>query len=64
MKFTLINYEKNTEEVVDTPLTLKQWLSIHFGAWGFYRIIQASKKQYDVTDKFTGELVYTIKGGR
>ena len=64
MKFTLVNYEKNKEEVIDTPLTLRQWMSIHFEAWGFYKIIQVSKKQYEVTDKFTGELVYTIKGGR
>lgn len=64
MKFTLINYDKNTEEVVDTPLTLKQWMAIHFGAWGFYKITQTSKKQYEITDKFSGELAYTIKGGK
>lgn len=64
MKFTLINYEKNKEEVVDTPLTLKQWMTVHFASWGFYKITQVDKKQYDITDKFTGELLYTIKGGK
>lgn len=64
MKFTLIDYEKNKEEVVDTPLTLKQWMTVHFAAWGFYKITQVDKKQYDITDKFTGELLYTIKGGK
>ena len=64
MKFTLINHEKQTEEIVDTPFTLKQWMSVHFGAWGFYKIAQVNNKQYEITDKFSGELAYTIKKGR
>jgi hypothetical protein len=64
MKFTLINHEKQTEEVVDTPFTIKQWMSVHFGSWGFYKVTQVNKKEYEITDKFSGELAYTVKGGR
>ena len=60
MKFKLINHNDNTEKTIDTPLTFKQWLSIHFGAWGFYEITQQNKKQFDITDKFDGTLQYTI----
>ena len=63
MKFTLINHEKQTEEVIETPFTLKQWLSFHFGAWGFYKIVQINKKHYDILDSFSNVTVYTIKGG-
>lgn len=63
MKFTLINHEKQTEEVIETPFTLKQWLSFHFGAWGFYKITQVGKKHYDILDSFSNVTVYTIKGG-
>lgn len=64
MKFTLINHEKQTEEVIETPFTLKQWLSFHFGAWGFYKIRQVDKKHYDILDSFSNVTVYTIKGGK
>ena len=64
MKFTLIDHAKESERVVETPLTLKQWMSVNLGAWGFYRIKQIDKKHYEVTDTFDGSLVYTIKGGR
>ena len=64
MKFTLINHEELTEEIIDTPLTLKQWMSIHFGAWGFYNITQTNKKEYEITDKFSDKLAYTIRGGK
>lgn len=63
MRFTLINHEKQTEEVIETPFTLKQWLSFHFGAWGFYKVTQINKKHYDILDSFSNVTVYTIKGG-
>lgn len=59
-KFTLINHEKQTREIIESPFTIKKWLAIHFGAWGFYKINQTSKKQIDILDTFSGEICYTI----
>lgn len=61
MKFILTNIPENTTKTIETPFTFKQWLSIHFGAWGFYQIKQIDKKTFYITDKFTGELQYTIE---
>lgn len=60
-KFILINHETNARETIETPLTVKQWIAIHFGAWGFYRITKTTPKEYTITDKFNGVLCYTIK---
>lgn len=60
MKIILNNIPENTTKTIETPFTFKQWLSIHFGAWGFYQITQIDKKTYHITDKFSGELQYTI----
>lgn len=61
MKFKITDEQKNTTRTIETPLTFKQWLSIHFAAWGFYQITQIDKKTFYITDKFTGELLHTIK---
>ena len=60
MKFTINNINENTTKTIETPFTFKQWLSIHFGAWGFYKIEQIDKKHYKIYDSFTKELQYTI----
>ena len=60
-KFVLINHGTNTRETIETPLTVKQWIAIHFGAWGFYQITKTGAKEYAITDKFNGVLCYTIK---
>ena len=57
MKFKIENVNKNTIRIIETPLTFKQWLSIHYLAWGFYSVIQIDKKTYYVSDKFTGEII-------
>ena len=60
MKFTIEDFTTNNTRVIETPLTFKTWLSIHFGAWGFYGIKQVNKKIYHIYDKFTGEITHTI----
>ena len=60
MKFRINNINENTTQTIETPFTLKQWLSIHFGAWGFYKIEQIDKKHYNIYDAFSKELQYTI----
>ena len=59
MTFTLTKTNENPQKI-QTPLTFKQWLSIHFAAWGFYKIVQDSPKRYFILNSFTGELEYTI----
>ena len=60
MKFKLTNIEENTTKDIITPLAFKKWLSIHFGAWGFYHIEKISQKRYYITDKFDGTILYQI----
>lgn len=62
MTLTIIDKEKNTSKIIDTPFTTKQWLSINFGGWGFYSIIQYGK-DYLIFDKFTKQHLYTIRKG-
>ena len=56
----IFNHVKNTESITITPLTIKQWLSIHFGAWGWYKIIKESKNKYLIYDKFDNKINYTL----
>lgn len=60
MTFTLTKAGESPRKI-ETPFTLKQWLSIHFGAWGFYQIHKMSPKEYRITNAFTGEIEYLIK---
>jgi hypothetical protein len=62
-KITTIDFTKNDEKsYFETPLTLRQYVLIHFGAWGFYGITYYQKdKSYAIWDKFTGEVLYEIR---
>jgi hypothetical protein len=60
MKFNITSIPENTTKTIETPLTFKAWLSIHFGAWGFYQVVQTDKKHYNVYNKFDNTLEYTI----
>ena len=64
MKIKIVDYEKNAARVIDYPGTIKLYIGVHFGAWGFYTITRDGRA-YHVTDRFTGELLYTVApGGR
>ena len=56
----IFNHLDNKESITITPLTVKQWLSIHFGAWGWYKVIRLTKNKYQVFDKFDNKLNYTL----
>lgn len=43
-----------------TWFTPKQYLSINFSGWGFYKIIKVSALKYQIFDKFENAVVYTI----
>lgn len=60
MKFTINNVIENTTKTVETPFTFREWLSIHFGAWGFYKVVKIDSKHYEIYDKFSNVLQYTI----
>ena len=59
MKIKIVNYENNTARVIDYPATLKTFISVHYSAWGFFRVCKAGAG-YDITCPFTGELLYTV----
>ena len=60
MYIKIENYENNTTRVIDYPGTIKLFLGLHFGAWGFYSVTKAAKDVYHVTNKFDGVLLHTI----
>jgi hypothetical protein len=59
-KFILINHRELTQKAVDTPFTVKQWISYHFGSWGFYKIEKISSKEYRIHNTVENTIDYTI----
>ena len=60
MKIQKIDHTKNTTTIIDSPFTIRQFLTINFAGWGFYSIVK-NGNSYNIIDKFTGELIYSIK---
>lgn len=63
MQFILVNEREKKQDVISTPFTLKQWLSFHFCAWRFYKVIKDSPKKYSVYNTIENTLDYTIITG-
>ena len=61
MKIILTDIEKGSKKEIQTPLTLKKWLSIHFGAWGFYHVEKIAKNVYYISDSFDDTLLYQVE---
>lgn len=59
MKIKITNHQENTTRVIEYPFTLLQFIKIHWGAWGFYRIEKAAANVYNVYCKLDGAHVYT-----
>ena len=38
------NHERGTLETIETPFTLKEFISFHWGAWGFYYVGKCDPK--------------------
>ena len=65
MKIKIEDHSENTTRVIDYPFTLLQFIKIHWGAWGFYRVEKISANAYNVFCKFDGAHVYTAsKAGK
>ena len=65
MKIKIYDCAANTARVIEYPLTLLQFIKIHWGAWGFYRIEKAGANCYNIFSKFDGAHVYTAcKAGK
>ena len=60
MKIKLENHQDGSVNVREYPFTVAQFIKIHFGAWGFYRIEKAAVNVYNVFCKFDGAHVYTV----
>jgi hypothetical protein len=48
-------------KTIETPLTQREFISIHWGAWGFYQIIKTGVNRYLISDKFSRNACYTIE---
>ena len=59
MKVTTIKANNERCEAF-TLLTPKQYLTVNFAGWGFYKVIKVSALKYQVFDKFENAIVYTI----
>ena len=60
MKIKIENHNENAARVFDYPGTITQFIKIHFGAWGFYKVIKAGADVFQIFDVFTGEHVHTV----
>lgn len=60
MKIKIVDHPENKTRVIDYPLTLLQFVKIHFSAFGFYRIEKSSPSAYDIFCKFDGSHVCTV----
>ena len=57
----LFNHNDGTVEIIETPLTLREFIAIHWGAWGFFQIIKTGVNRYLISDKFSSQTCYTIE---
>lgn len=57
----LFNHNDGTVQTIETPLTLREFIAIHWGAWGFYQIIKTGVNRYLISDKFSRNACYTIE---
>ena len=55
------NHERGTRETIETPFTFKEFISFHWGAWGFYYVGKVDPKTYVVYSKFDNRHCYTVK---
>lgn len=61
MKLNLYDLAKDEVREIDTSsLTLLQWIKINFTFWGFYEIKCVKKNKYEITDKFTKQILYIV----
>lgn len=54
------NHKRGTVETIETPFTLKEFISFHWGAWGFYTVTKCDPKTYVIYDKFENNHCYTV----
>ena len=59
MKIKIEYHDQGTYSVREYPYTLLQFVKIHWGAWGFYRIEKTGTNEFKIYDKFDGILRYT-----
>ena len=57
----LYNYNTGNTELTETPLTLREYIAIHWGAWGFYQVTKTGTNQYLISDRFSNMACYTVE---
>ena len=55
------NHIRGTVETIETPFTLKEFISFHWGAWGFYQVSKAAPNLYVIYSKFENTHCYSVK---
>lgn len=61
LKISIYRNGENNFHEIDYPGTIKQYIALHFAGFGFYSVYRHRAGRYDVTDTFTGELLYTVE---
>ena len=55
------NHKSGTREAIETPFTFREFISFHWGAWGFYYVGKCDAKTYVVYNKFDNSHCYTVR---
>lgn len=60
MKIKIIDHENGAARVIDYPGTVLLFIQVHFGAWGFYKVVKTARDHFEIYDKFTCAHVHTV----
>lgn len=60
MYIKIENHNENTSRVIDYPGSITLFIALHYGAWGFYKVLKAGANHYKIIDKFSGEHLHTV----
>ena len=56
----IVDHHGGTVKTIETPLTLREFVLIHWDAWGFYGIRKAAANKYLIYNKFENNQCYTV----
>lgn len=57
MKIRIHNLETVTVREIDYPGSVSLFVKVHYGAWGFYKIIRTARDHFTIVDAFTDEII-------
>ena len=60
MKIRIHNLENTSVREIDYPGSVSLFVKVHYGAWGFYKVIRTARDRFTIVDAFTGEIIEYI----